>query len=454
MFLTIKYKPVIAIVTILAILILGVLSALAAAPTNDEFVNANQIASLPFSDGIDTSEATTSGDDPWPSCNYYNVYEATVWYQFTPSEDMLLVASTAGSNYTANLGVFTGSAGSFEEIACAIDNNPVSFQVQTGVTYSIMIAAVSGPWNPYPPPVGYGGWLNFSLDVAPPPVVYFDYWSYPWYGLRAFQFSNQSYDPVCPWCGMSAYWDFGDGTTSSEWSPFHQYQTDGSYRVSLTVITYDGREATIEREIVVSTPPPVASFDPNPYNPSTFDTVYFSNWSYDPACYWCAMSAAWDFGDGASSSEWSPSHQYSADGDYTVNLTVTTTDGRTASASRLLQVRTIDVAIYGFTVPQSAKVGQTRSVTVEVSNTRYPVTVEVQLYKSTVGGWQWFGSLQQYVPVRSSNRTTRFEFSYTFTKEDAQLGKINFKAVASVVNGRDAIPTNNEAISLPTKVAR
>ncbi len=178
----------------------------------------------------------------------------------------------------------------------------------------------------------------------------------------------------------------------------------------------------------------------------------FNNWSHDPACYYCGMSAEWDFGDGTSSTEWSPYHRYAAEGDYTVSLTVTTTDGRTGSTSRNLQVRTHDVAITKFTVPQSAKAGQTRSITVYVNNTRYPEQVEVQLYKSTPSGWQWVGSLQQYVPVRPSNRTTPFAFSYTFTPEDAQLGRINFRAVAVIVGARDALPTNNEAISLPTKV--
>jgi hypothetical protein len=165
------------------------------------------------------------------------------------------------------------------------------------------------------------------------------------------------------------------------------------------------------------------------------------------------MSAYWDFGDGTTSTDWSPYHRYAAEGDYTVSLTVTTQDGRTASTTRTLQVRTHDVAITKFTVPQSAKAGQTRSVSVYVNNTRYPEQVEVQLFKSTPAGWQWVGTLQQEVPVRPSNRTTIFEFSYTFTAEDAQLGRINFRAVATIVNARDALPTNNEAISLPTKVA-
>jgi hypothetical protein len=199
----------------------------------------------------------------------------------------------------------------------------------------------------------------------------------------------------------------------------------------------------------------VAEFYTDPFDPSTFDMVNFNNTSYDPYCYWwCGQSASWDFGDGTTRTEWSPSHNYAVEGDYTVSLTVTTGDGRTASTSKNLQVRTHDVAITKFTVPQSARAGQTRSISVEVNNTRYPEQVQVDLYKSTVTGWEWVGSLQQYVPVRPSNRTTRFAFSYTFTQADAQVGRINFRAVAEIVGARDALPTNNEAISLPTKVSR
>lgn len=34
---------------------------------------------------------------------------------------------------------------------------------------------------------------------------------------------------------ISAYWDFGDGTTSTEWSPTHVYQNPGNYTVTLVV---------------------------------------------------------------------------------------------------------------------------------------------------------------------------------------------------------------------------
>jgi hypothetical protein len=55
--------------------------------------------------------------------------------------------------------------------------------------------------------------------------------------------------------------------------------------------------------------------------------------------------------------------------------------------------------------------------------------------------------------VRSGGRTTDFKFSYTFTSTDASLGKVTFKAVASLIGARDALPADNEAVALPTKVS-
>jgi Tol biopolymer transport system component len=111
------------------------------------------------------------------------------------------------------------------------------------------------------------------------------------------------------------------------------------------------------------------------------------------------------------------------------------------------------VAITRFSAPQSASAGQTRGIVVGIKNTRYPETVEVQLLKSVPGGFQLVGVLTQSVPVRSGNRTTDFNFSYTFTAADASIGKVTFKAIANVLGARDALPADNEAIASPTKVS-
>ena len=101
-------------------------------------------------------------------------------------------------------------------------------------------------------------------------------------------------------------------------------------------------------------------------------------------------------------------------------------------------------------MPQSAAAGQTRSITVGVANSRYPESVQVQLYRNDAV----VGTLTQQVPVRGANRTTPFSFNYTFTSDDAALGKVTFKAVATISGARDALPSDNTAIALPTKVTR
>jgi hypothetical protein len=199
------------------------------------------------------------------------------------------------------------------------------------------------------------------------------------------------------------------------------------------------------------TPPPVAYFYYFPSDPSTFDTIQFYDNSYDPG-YIGFQSYSWDFGDGSTATGYNPNHRFVADGDYHVKLTVTTYDGRTGAVTNLVTVRTHDVAITKFTVPQSAKVEQTRQITVSIRNSRYPENTTVVLYVSTPSGYNQVGTLTQYVPVRPSNRTTDFNFSYTFTNDDSKIGKVTFKAVATLNGARDALPADNEAISLPTKV--
>ena len=129
--------------------------------------------------------------------------------------------------------------------------------------------------------------------------------------------------------------------------------------------------------------------------------------------------------------------------------------GRTASTSQVVHVRTHDVAITKLSVPQSATTGQTRQITVGVKSTRYPETVQIQLLKSAAGGsFEQIAVLTQSVPVRGGNRTTAFNFSYTFTGADAAIGKVTFRAIAGLISARDALPADYEVIALPTRVSR
>ena len=196
---------------------------------------------------------------------------------------------------------------------------------------------------------------------------------------------------------------------------------------------------------------PVADFGFWPYDPNRFDTVNFWSNSFDPEGSWI-QSLAWDFGDGATSSDWWPSHRFTTDGDYSVKLTVTTGDGRIGSKTTILSIRTHDVFITGFEVPTTAKAGQTRDILVYLANNKYPETVQMDLYKSTPWGYELVDSKTLEVPVKSGQSTTEVAFKYRFTSDDASYGKVSFKVVVSVLTARDAMPEDNTIVQFPTRV--
>jgi hypothetical protein len=198
-------------------------------------------------------------------------------------------------------------------------------------------------------------------------------------------------------------------------------------------------------------PPDPRGFWNEPAIPSIFDEVAFGLYDFPPPEWNCE----WDFGDGTPNRFtqcWEVQYkQYNQDGDYSVAVLITSENGDLAWFGRTVSVRTHDVAITKFTVPQSASAGQTRQIVVNVRNSRYPERVQVDLYKN---GDILVGSLIQEVPVRPANRTTAFSFSYTFTKEDARNGKVTFRAVAIPLDAREAWWADNEAIASPTRLAR
>jgi hypothetical protein len=108
-------------------------------PPNDDFDNPTVISSLPFSDSVFTAGATTAADDPSCAGNAHSV-----WYSFTPTQDLPVRADTAGSDYATSLGVYTGSRGALSEVACASSPAEVTFTASANTTYFFMVAGVPG----------------------------------------------------------------------------------------------------------------------------------------------------------------------------------------------------------------------------------------------------------------------------------------------------------------------
>jgi hypothetical protein len=128
----------------------------AAAPSNDDFNSATEITSLPFSQTIDPSEATTAIDDPYGCSNNYR----TVWYRLTPTAPARIVLSTTDYPYATAMSAWTGARGTLSQVACNMMTYPpasfTSFNAVAGQTYYIMLSGTY--WYPEP--------TSFNLTVS------------------------------------------------------------------------------------------------------------------------------------------------------------------------------------------------------------------------------------------------------------------------------------------------
>jgi PKD repeat protein len=468
----------------LGFIALGIPSAaLAAPPTNDNFTNATVISSLPFSDLVNNSEATTEPGEPFVCAGV----QQTVWYAFTPSTSGYFRASLAGSTRQDGILLVFQQTGSditgLSFIACSepFFANSLTFTAQAGKTYYLQAGDLFGGFGSLqvnlaavpPPPndnfvnatpvtsVPFSDSIDTtaasvetgepSLCTTPPPAQ-----KTAWYRFTPTASGSVSasvsatFAPVA----VAVYTGTSVGSLTPLACGYAQAVTihvDAGRTYSFQVGSFGSQGGPLQFNLAVP-PPPVAGMFFTPSDPSMFDTVQFYDQSFDPAQ--AGFSDGWDFGDGSTATGSSPTHRYTKDGSYSAKLTITTTDGRTASTSQAIAVATHDVAITKFSVPQAASSGQTRQITVGISDNRYPETVQVQLFKSTPGGPQIVGTLTQTVPVNSANRTTPFSFNYTFTGDDATVGKVTFSAIATIIGARDALPGDNNAIASPTTVQR
>lgn len=121
---------------------------------------------------------------------------------------------------------------------------------------------------------------------------------------------------------LSYQWSFGDGSTSTLPTPTHTYTATGVYAVKLTVTNPNGCQDTRVAEDLVTVRNPAAAFSiPSSLPPCPPVVVAFSNHSSD------YDQVAWEFGDGSTSAEVSPSHAYRRPGNYDVRLRVYTAGG-------------------------------------------------------------------------------------------------------------------------------
>ncbi len=142
--------------------------------------------------------------------------------------------------------------------------------------------------------------------------------------------------------GSTFAWTFGDGTVSDQENPFHVYNAAGQYLITLTITSPVGCESVDSAVInVVYYPPPIAGFSADP----TFTTLVNSDIKFTDQSQ-NAVKWHWDFGDGITSGEPSPTHFYNAEGHYRVTLQI-------HSLADCIDEKTEEIYVAPFFIPNS-----------------------------------------------------------------------------------------------------
>ncbi len=131
---------------------------------------------------------------------------------------------------------------------------------------------------------------------------------------------------------LSYNWDFGDGNTSTEANPTHQYVTASTTPYNVTLTVSDGTDdGTATTTITVNTTtstntPPTVTIAADPTNGNAPLTTNFTATVTDPDDG-AVFTYNWDFGDGNTSTEANPTHQYLTASTTPYNVTLTVSDG-------------------------------------------------------------------------------------------------------------------------------
>jgi len=165
---------------------------------------------------------------------------------------------------------------------------------------------------------------SVAVNFNPPPTIALTSDTNAACVPKTIQFTDNSVtgnvaDPISAW-----YWNFGDGTSSSQSDPTHNYTLPGTYTVTLTVTTTNGcsNDNATSPLIINAYPLPIALFSVN----STlldipYDILMCNNQSTNATIY------NWSFGDGSNSILENPQHLYTSVGVFQVQLIATSQFG-------------------------------------------------------------------------------------------------------------------------------
>ena len=147
-------------------------------------------------------------------------------------------------------------------------------------------------------------------------------------------FSSSAEAENCPG-GVAYSWNFGEGGSSGEQNPTYTYSAPGSYGWSMTV-SAGGAVCTRTGTVAVKDPCSISCSADAQRDSVAGTPVAFTSSAQASSCTAGPVNL-WDFGDGGSSEEQNPSHNYKAAGTYRWSYTATA-DGVTCARAGEIEV--------------------------------------------------------------------------------------------------------------------
>ncbi len=255
--------------------------------------------------------------------------------------------------------------------------------------------------------------MQVAVGVGDPPVAGFSLFPLFPVANESVQFTDESSDPDNQI--VSYLYEFGDGSSSTEPNPAHTYLSPGNVDATLTVTDEAGNEGVLTIVGIPVRARPVADFS-SPASTSVGVPNAFDNLSTDEDG--TIVAYAWDFGDGNTSTEESPTHPYGVAGNFTVSLTVTDSHGLTASTSQPIQVLAGGAPVADFSfAPIDPSVG------VDVGFT------DLSTDDGGIAGWDWDfgdgGSSTEQNPTHAFSTLDTFTVTLTVTDTDGLANAIS-----------------------------
>jgi len=259
-----------------------------------------------------------------------------------PVADFMVNATMIGENQSVQF-IFTGQEGdrpatflwSFGDGVNSTETNPVhKYSSLQNFTVSLMVTDADGD-NDTLVMVD----LISVCNVVPTASFTCNQSTIHMNELVEFTFTGYTGDGACIFS-----WDFGDGQVNASRDPIHRYLSQGSFNVSLNVTDGNGDWdfILIANCITVVDCLPRASFETNTTGIFVNQSVAFTfngDLGDAPAMF------LWQFGDGFSSSDQNPVHEYIDHGRFTVNLTVTDADGDVSSIRIVDMITVMDLEV-------------------------------------------------------------------------------------------------------------